>query len=45
MSSRKPELRQYVPFAARWIGGGVDVLENVSADRLVTVTEGTAKAD
>jgi len=23
-----------------WIGGGVDVLENVAADRLVTITEG-----
>ncbi len=24
----------------RWIGGGVDVLENVSVDRLITITEG-----
>ena len=28
----------------RWIGGGVDVLENVGVDRLVTVTEGSARA-
>jgi len=26
----------------RWIGGGVDVLENVAVDRLLTVTEGTS---
>ena len=26
----------------RWIGGGVDVIENVPVDRLVTVTEGSA---
>jgi len=26
----------------RWIGGGVDVLENVHADQLLTITEGTA---
>lgn len=26
-----------------WIGGGVDVLENVRPDRLLTITEGTAK--
>ncbi len=25
----------------RWIGGGVDVLENVGADQLITITEGT----
>ena len=25
----------------RWIGGGVDVLENLGADRLVTITEGS----
>jgi hypothetical protein len=24
----------------RWIGGGVDLLENVAADRLLTITEG-----
>jgi hypothetical protein len=24
----------------RWIGGGDDVLENIPADRLITVTEG-----
>ncbi len=24
----------------RWIGGGVDVLENVPVDRLITITEG-----
>ena len=29
----------------RWIGGGVDVVENVPVDRLVTVTEGSAKAE
>jgi hypothetical protein len=28
----------------RWIGGGVDVLENVPVDRLLTVTEGSGKA-
>ncbi len=27
----------------RWIGGGVDVVENVPVDRLVTVSEGSAK--
>jgi hypothetical protein len=27
----------------RWIGGGLDVLENVAVDRLVTVTEGAAR--
>jgi len=27
----------------RWIGGGVDRLENVAVDRLVTITEGTGK--
>ena len=26
----------------RWIGGHVDVLENVAVDRLVTVTEGSS---
>jgi hypothetical protein len=26
----------------RWIGGGVDVLENEAADRLLTITEGTS---
>jgi len=26
----------------RWIGGGVDVVENVGVDRLVTITEGSA---
>jgi hypothetical protein len=25
----------------RWIGGGVDVLENVAVDRLLTITEGS----
>jgi hypothetical protein len=25
----------------RWIGGGVDVIENVAADRLVTIFEGS----
>jgi hypothetical protein len=29
----------------RWIGGGVDVLRNVPADRLITVTEGGGRAD
>jgi hypothetical protein len=29
----------------RWIGGGVDVFENIAADRLVTLTEGTSKAE
>jgi hypothetical protein len=28
----------------RWIGGGVDVLENVGVDRLLTITEGSAGA-
>jgi hypothetical protein len=27
-----------------WIGGGVDVLKNLSADRLLTITEGRAQA-
>ena len=27
----------------RWIGGGTDVLENVAADQLLTLTEGSAK--
>ena len=28
----------------RWIGGGVDVFENVAVDRLVTITEGSSRA-
>ncbi len=28
----------------RWIGGGVDVFENVGVDRLLTLTEGTGKS-
>jgi len=28
----------------RWIGGGVDVFENVAADRVVTLTEGEGRA-
>ena len=28
----------------RWIGGGVDVIENIDADRFVTITEGSSKA-
>jgi hypothetical protein len=28
----------------RWIGGGVDVLENVPVNRLVTIVEGTSRA-
>jgi len=27
----------------RWIGGGTDVLRNVAADKLVTITEGSSK--
>jgi hypothetical protein len=27
----------------RWIGGGVDVFENVAADQLITLTEGSSK--
>jgi hypothetical protein len=27
----------------RWIGGGVDVFENIAADRLITLTEGSSK--
>jgi hypothetical protein len=27
-----------------WIGGGVDVFENIEVDRLLTITEGTAPA-
>ena len=27
-----------------WIGGGVDVLEDVSVDQLLTVTEGEAQS-
>jgi hypothetical protein len=26
-----------------WIGGGTDVLENVGADRRITVTEGASR--
>ena len=26
----------------RWIGGGVDIIENIRADQLVTVTESSA---
>jgi hypothetical protein len=29
----------------RWIGGGVDMFENLRADRLVTLTEGEGKSD
>jgi hypothetical protein len=29
----------------RWIGAGVDVLENVPVDRVLTITEGEEKAD
>jgi len=29
----------------RWIGGAADVIENVDVDRLVTITEGTGKAE
>jgi hypothetical protein len=29
----------------RWIGGGVEVLENVSVDRLLTITEGAEPED
>jgi len=28
----------------RWIGGGVDVIENIEADRFVTITEGSSEA-
>jgi len=28
----------------RWIGGGVDVVENVTVDRLITITEGKGTA-
>ena len=28
----------------RWIGGGIDVFENIAADRLITLTEGGSKA-
>jgi hypothetical protein len=27
----------------RWIGGGVDVMERPSVDRLLTITEGTTR--
>lgn len=27
----------------RWTGGGTDVLENIAADRLMTITEGTSR--
>lgn len=27
----------------RWIGGGVDVFENIAADQLITLTEGSSK--
>jgi len=26
-----------------WIGGGVDIFENIAADRLITLTEGTGR--
>jgi hypothetical protein len=29
----------------RWIGGGTDVLENVDADQLVTITEGSSEIE
>jgi hypothetical protein len=28
----------------RWPGGGLDVVENVGVDRLLTITEGSARA-
>jgi hypothetical protein len=28
---------------ARWIGGGVDVFENVGVDQVLTLTEGAGK--
>ena len=27
----------------RWIGGGIDIFENIEVDRLVTLTEGSSK--
>jgi hypothetical protein len=27
----------------RWLGGGLDVFENLAADRLVTLVEGTGR--
>jgi len=29
----------------RWIGGGIDIFENIKVDQLVTLTEGTSKAN
>ena len=29
--------------AVHWIGGGIDVFENIQADRLITLTEGTGQ--
>jgi len=29
----------------RWIGGGVDVFENIAVDQLITLTEGSSKID
>ena len=29
----------------RWIGGGIDTVENVTGDRMVTITEGTGQAE
>ena len=29
----------------RWIGGGVDVLEDVTVDRILTVAEGAGQPD
>jgi hypothetical protein len=29
----------------QWIGGGVDVVEDVAADRLITITEGKGETD
>jgi len=28
----------------RWIGGGIDVFENIAVDRLITLTESNSKA-
>lgn len=36
--------RQVDRIRVRWIGGGVDVLENVAVDRIITITEGSTAA-
>jgi len=39
-ASREPAARVEV----RWIGGGVDLFDDVAPDQLLTLTEGTGRA-